>query len=93
MTRRRPSPYVAAARREPPACRSCGASLLFVPHAQTRRAMPLTPATDETGPGDWRIERDLDGVAVAMHVTPGQGTHRSHFADCPNADHHRQARP
>jgi hypothetical protein len=63
-------------------CSSCGALIFW---ARTTRGNRIPIDANPVANGNLR----LDGVEA--HVVPiGQGTHVSHFANCPNAGKHRK---
>lgn len=57
-------------------CRSCGQEIYFAPHPSTGRMHPVSVEHEDA-------ERPTS-------LSEGQGI--SHFADCPNADHHRRSK-
>ncbi|MGH9001955.1 MAG: hypothetical protein ACRDYV_02390 [Acidimicrobiia bacterium] len=70
-------------------CRSCGAPVLWVRMAGTGRWMPLDQDPDPRGTVYLAGGK---GRTLAPGATPATGgpTYRSHFASCPDADHHRR---
>lgn len=64
-------------------CRSCGAPIEWALTVKGAN-MPVDPDDGTAG----NIVIDADGVAHV--VTDGAGTHRSHFATCPNSAKHRR---
>jgi hypothetical protein len=50
--------------------------------------MPVDRDPVDSG-GNIRLEHHGDEV-LAVYVQPGDGTHVSHFATCPNAEEHRR---
>ena len=72
-------------------CTSCGAPIVWALHERTAKPMPFDP--EPAHGGTWSI-RDRGGVLVAVHMPDAAGGLGwvSHFATCPNADHHRRPR-
>lgn len=68
-------------------CRSCGAPIMFKRTFKGRR-MPLDVERDAPPPNA-NVLVSGDRCSV---VAPGEGTHTSHFATCPNASKHRRKR-
>ena len=68
-------------------CRSCAKKVLWVTTENGKR-MPVEE--HETEQGNLLLENDLLGDPVARVVAPGEGTHVSHFATCPDAEGWRQ---
>lgn len=74
-------------------CTSCGAPIVWAVHWRTRNRMPLDEKIVTTGLR-FRIDQDDAGQTIAFAVdrssdAPGL---ESHYATCPNAEHHRRAR-
>ncbi len=77
-------------------CRSCGASILWVEMATTKRRMPVDAAPDrENG----NVEVTPKGFAnvitdeTVLAEARAKGLlHVSHFATCPNAKQHRKGK-
>ena len=67
-------------------CKSCGARIMWAV-TSTGKKMPVDAR--ESSRGNLTLERQPDGELLARYVSPGAGTHTSHFATCPNADQHR----
>lgn len=70
-------------------CKSCGADIVWAVTRKGRR-IPLDP--EPVQGGNVRIEaRPGRTMALAVVVNATEtGTHRSHFASCPNAARHRK---
>jgi hypothetical protein len=62
-------------------CRSCAKTVLWVT-TENGKKMPA----EESENGNLLLENDLLGDPVARVVDPGEGTHVSHFATCPQAE-------
>lgn len=73
----------------PPTCQSCDAPLRWV-KSTTGKWMPLD--RDPTPDGAIVLEENLLGETIGRIVGPATGTHQTHFATCPNANHHRRPR-
>lgn len=83
------------------ACTSCGAPILWAWVGKTR--MPLDPEpvafeqaglvayNPRTGGGRMLVNAEL--AHVGEWKAGGVTVHRSHFATCPNAAHHRRGTP
>lgn len=65
-------------------CTSCGAAIVWA-RTDTGRSMPLDPDPVEGG----NVQLGADGVARVVGPLFG-GTHKSHFATCPQAAQHRR---
>lgn len=66
-----------------PTCKRCGEGVSWAPDAYfLDRHVPLQPATEETGPGDWDL-RPFGQISVAEFVGPGEGRYRNHRDHCP----------
>src|SRR5262249_13148221 len=63
-------------------CRSCGASIVWAFTASGKR-MPVDADPDERGNLEIRSE---EGTMFVDVVEPGAGTHRPHFATCPESN-------
>ena len=61
---------------QPSSCRSCRQRIFWILHPRTNRRHPVSVAVEGALPPG----RDTDGRGI------------SHFADCPNAEHHRSKR-
>lgn len=74
-------------------CTSCGATIRFARHVNTRRQMPVdaTPSVDGN-----LILFDQDGELLVRHASlpadSGKLRFKAHFATCPHADRHRRKR-
>jgi hypothetical protein len=66
----------------PGECRSCHAPMRWVRSAVGHNPLPIDP--DPVDDGNLVLE-ERDGGTYATVVEPGKGTHRSHFATCPDA--------
>ena len=67
-------------------CKSCGARIMWC-ITITGKRMPVDAR--ESPRGNLTLEPQPDGELLARYVPPGEGTHSSHFATCPNAAEHR----
>ena len=66
-------------------CSSCGASIRWA-RTEKGKAIPVDPEPVTDG------NLIVDEAGVARVVGAGKGTHRSHFASCPEASQHRKVR-
>lgn len=73
-----------------PKCRSCGAWILWARTFAGKSKIPLDaePAA-EKGNVVLTNRHLADGTVIVEMVPPGQGTHVSHYATCPQADEWR----
>lgn len=76
------------------ACKTCGADIRWA-ISEKGRMMPFD--AEPNGRGQWRLRTQPGSwVPVAVHVPEDErdGYHHelliSHFASCPDADHHRR---
>lgn len=72
----------------PDICRSCGAEIEWV---ETRGGKQMPLDIGEIVGGNVLLSESFFGLTVADVTAPGGGNRRSHFATCPNAEHHRRA--
>lgn len=69
------------------ACRSCHAPIEWATTHKGKK-MPIEKAVFSKG--NLVVSRDLLGELTVSYVTPGDGTHVSHFATCPYANEFRR---
>jgi len=67
-------------------CKSCGARIYWCV-TTTGKRMPVNAT--ESASGNLLLELQPGGELLARYVSPGEGTHTSHFATCPHAAQHR----
>lgn len=71
-------------------CKSCRADVLWV-RVLSGKTMPLDPDPVDGGNVYRSVDDDLWRVASKLAPAPrDQPTYRSHFATCPNSQHHRK---
>lgn len=73
------------------ACRSCKAPILWAISSKTGNRIPINEAPPEPGKGNVMLDAPLSpGPPTARYVTPGEGSHVTHFVTCPDADSWRK---
>lgn len=73
-------------------CRSCGAEVLFLKHAETGKVAPIT--TKPSPDGNVVVDYAAGTYRIAPKKERCGPLHLNHFANCPRASrHHKKEAP